>query len=225
MLERIKKHKLIVIVAAIYLLVFIIAPSKAMVSLNNSLYYLKEMAFVMPVIFVLTVTIEAWVPKKVIMNGLGEGSGAKGILFSILLGSLSAGPIYAAFPVTKTLLKKGASIPNIVIILSSWAVIKVPMLANEAKFLSPKFMLTRWVLTVIAIIVMSYIMGLFVKKKDLPLEQVVKGCHISEDYCIGCGFCVRKMPKNFEIQNQKAVLISDEGLDEPESLELSLIHI
>ena len=31
-------------------------------------------------------------------------------------------------------LKKGASISNIVIILSAWAVIKVPMLANEAKF-------------------------------------------------------------------------------------------
>ena len=110
---------------------FIVSPSKGLFPFSNSLYYLKEMALVMPVIVILTVTIEAWVPKKVIMNGLGENSWAKGILFLILLGSLSAGPIYAAFPVTKTLLKKGSSIPNIVIILSSWAVIKVPMLANE----------------------------------------------------------------------------------------------
>ena len=40
---------------------------------------------------------------------------------------------------------------SIIIILSSWAVIKIPMLLNEAKFLGAKFMIIRWLLTVIAI--------------------------------------------------------------------------
>ena len=98
---------------------------------------------IMPVIFLLTTLIEAWVPKEMIMEHLGDESGLKGALISLLLGSVSVGSIYVAFPVCKTLFKKGASISNIVVILSAWAVIKIPMLANEAKFLSPKFMAIR----------------------------------------------------------------------------------
>jgi hypothetical protein len=41
------------------------------------------------------------------------------------------------------------SISNIVIILSTWAVIKVPMLLNESKFLGTKIMFNRWVLTTV----------------------------------------------------------------------------
>lgn len=125
---------------------------------------------IMPVIFLLTALIEAWVPKEMIMEYLGDESGLKGSFISLLLGSVSAGPIYAAFPVCKTLLKKGASISNIVVILSAWAVIKIPMLANEAKFLSPKFMAVRWILTTISIIIMGYIISKLVKREDIPME-------------------------------------------------------
>lgn len=109
------------------------------------------------------------------------------------------------------LLKKGASIANIVIILSAWAVIKVPMLANEAKFLGPKFMGTRWILTVISILVVSSLMTVFVKKEDLPIEEEpipilgkITGINIKKQYCIGCGLCQRLMPQHFEIVDKKA---------------------
>ena len=131
-LELMKKNKLIVFVVLAYLVVLIISPQKATESLGNSVYYLLEMLQVLPIIFLLTVVIEAWIPKELIMKGLGEKSGVKGNLLSLLLGSISAGPIYAAFPIGKSLLSKGASITNIVIILSSWAVIKVPMLAKRS---------------------------------------------------------------------------------------------
>ena len=98
-------------------MLFIINTEKAMLSVNNSGYYLKEMLVIMPVVFLLTALIEAWVPKDMIVNALGEGSGLKGSFISLALGSVSAGPIYAAFPVCKTLLQKGASISNIVVIL------------------------------------------------------------------------------------------------------------
>ena len=167
----IKKNKLLIFVALAYLVVLFISPDKAMKSVGNSVYYLVEMLQVLPVIFLLTVVIEALIPKEIIMRGFGEKSGFMGNLLALLLGSISAGPIYAAFPISKTLLGKGASISNIVIILSSWAVIKVPMLANEAKFLGVNFMIIRWVLTVIAIFIMAYITGMIVKKKDLPVDS------------------------------------------------------
>jgi ferredoxin len=122
------------------------------------------------------------------------------------------------------LLGKGASIPNIVIILSAWAVIKVPMLANEAKFLGVNFMMIRWVLTVIAIFVMAYITGMLVKKKDLPADSdTARGLEIKEDYCIGCGLCVKMFPEYYVMNNNKAVVRkAPEGKDALEAIQESV---
>ena len=220
----IKKNKLLLLVGLAYIAVLIISPEKAMRSVGNSVYYLIEMLQVLPVIFLLTVVIEALVPKEMIMRGFGEKSGFKGNLLALLLGSISAGPIYAAFPISKTLLGKGASISNIVIILSAWAVIKVPMLANEAKFLGVNFMIIRWVLTVLAIFVMAYITGMLVKKKDLPIDSnEAKTLEIKEDYCIGCGLCVKMLPEYYEMNNNKAVVMkTPEGKEALQAIQESI---
>ena len=203
----IKKNKLIVLMLVVYLILFIVSPEKAVQSLDNSIYYLIEMVQILPVIFLFTVVIEALIPKEWIMKGLGEKSGIKGNLFSLLLGSVSAGPIYAAFPISKTLLKKGASVTNIVIILSSWAVIKVPMLANEAKFLGVSFMSTRWVLTVAAILIMAWLMGKMISKREMSndiTDHPKPKVDVNQDYCVGCGICVKMMPEVYELIDQKA---------------------
>ena len=173
-LRFIRRNKLLVLVAAVYAVLFLVAPQKAISAFQSSLYYLWEMVQVLPVIFVFTVVIEAWIPKSVIMKGLGEKSGVRGWLLSLALGSLSAGPIYAAFPLGKMLMNKGASVTNLVILLSSWAVIKVPMLANEAKFLGPQFMAVRWMLTVSAIFLMAWVMGRFIRRDELPGAVMVE---------------------------------------------------
>lgn len=207
--EKVKSNKFLALVFLIYLVLAITMPGKAIESFKNSLYYIKEMIIIMPVILILVSLIEAWVPKKTIENALGKDSGIKGPIFSLLLGSFSAGPIYAAFPVCKTLLKKGASISNIVVILSAWAVIKVPMLANEAKFLSPQFMITRWILTTISIFVMGYIASKIVKREEIPMDDVMSISEegllsVDEKYCIGCGLCTKISPDDFVIENKKA---------------------
>jgi len=207
----VKKNKLLFFVAFAYAVVFILSPDMAVKSVGNSVYYLFEMLQVLPVIFLLTVVIEALVPKELIMRGFGEKSGLKGNLLALLLGSISAGPIYAAFPISKTMLGKGASIPNVVIILSSWAVIKVPMLANEVKFLGLNFMAVRWVLTVIAIFIMAYITGAYVIKTDLPTEENKQNADmlaVKEEYCIGCGLCAKFLPEYYEMKDNKAVVKS-----------------
>lgn len=208
MISIVKKNKLLALVALAYLVLLIISPEMAKKSVGNSLYYLLEMFQVLPVIFLFTVVIDALVPKAMIMQGFGEKSGFKGNLLALLLGSISAGPIYTAFPISKSLLSKGASVSNIVIILSAWAVIKVPMLANEAKFLGVDFMLVRWILTVIAILFMAYITRLIVKKKDLPDDRQTKATlEIKEEYCIGCALCVKLLPQFYAMDSNKAVVI------------------
>jgi uncharacterized membrane protein YraQ (UPF0718 family) len=226
-IDIVKKNKLLTAVFLAYAFLFIAMPDKAYLSVSNSMYYIIEMLEIMPVIFILTSIIEAWVPKEMIINGFGEKAGIKGSIFSFLLGSFSAGPIYAAFPICKMLLKKGASVSNVVIILSAWAVIKVPMLANEAKFLGVQFMGVRWILTVIAILIMSYLVAAFVKKESVPMLQEqdlnqITCVDIKEQYCIGCGLCEKLLPQHFEMADKKAKwkesILSHEQIDRIKSI-------
>ena len=46
-----KKNKLLIIVAVIYLILFALMPDKATTAIKNSIYYLIEMFEVLPVIF------------------------------------------------------------------------------------------------------------------------------------------------------------------------------
>ncbi|MFA6867087.1 MAG: permease [Clostridia bacterium] len=206
-LNVIKNNIFFIIVLISYVVMFIVKPPMGVTSVKNSVYYLKEMLMIMPVIFVLTALLDTWVPKKTIMKSLGKESKIKGTIFAFILGGISAGPIYAAFPFCVMLHKKGASVKNIIIILSSWAVIKVPMLINEVKFLGVKFMAIRWALTMVAIIIFSWIASKIIKDKDLPEEKEEENkCDVSinRDACMGCSLCAKNYPELFGINNKKA---------------------
>lgn len=219
-IKKIKENLFLALVVLAYTIMFIIKPSMGIDSVKNSGYYIKEMLMIMPVIFVLTALLDMWLPKENIMKLLGEDAKVKGVFLAFVVGSISAGPIYAAFPICVMLHKKGASIRNIIIILSSWAVIKVPMLLNEAKFLGPKFMIIRWVLTVIAIISFSWIASKMLKDEDLRGETVRKiGLNINRDACMGCTLCVKSYSELFEIQGKKAIVkIYDKTVIDKEKL-------
>lgn len=164
-LRIIKKNKLLTVVIGVYFYLLIFNTSKGIEAFQQSRYYIIEMLEIIPVILIFTSLIEIWIPKETIMKNFGNNTGVKGAVFSFLIGSFSAGPIYAAFPVCRMLIKKGASIENIIIILSTWAVVKVPMLINEAKFLGFDFMFVRWILTSISIFIMAYIIGKIINRE------------------------------------------------------------
>ena len=134
LLEKIKQNLFLVFIVLCYAVIILIKPQMGFQAIKNSGYYIKEMLLIMPVILVLAALLDTWVPKQTIIKYLGQESKLKGVFLSFALGAISAGPVYAAFPICIMLHKKGASIRNIVIILSSWAVIKLPMLIYEMKF-------------------------------------------------------------------------------------------
>lgn len=209
-MKLVKKNKILLVAIIAYILVAIFKPSYFVEGLKQSKYYFIEMLQILPAVFILTSLIQTWVPTSVIMKYFGDGSGIKGYGLSFLIGSLSAGPIYAAFPVCKTLFKKGAGIKNIMIILSTWAVIKVPMLINEAKFMGVEYMMVRWVLTVVAIMIMAMIVGRILKPADIKMTE--DNIVIDHSVCILCGKCLNDYPdiiiktdKGFAISNDKEV--------------------
>ena len=79
------------------------------------------------------------------------------------------------------------------------------MLLNEAKYLGPKFMALRWVLTVLAILVFSWIAARIVKDEDLPQEEEKRDkVTINNESCRGCSGCAEDYPELFEMKQATA---------------------
>jgi len=206
----IKSNKILLFSLTGYAVLFLYNWNMGVKGLQESVYYFIEMLEILPAVFILTSLIQTWVPTAVIVKNFGSNSKARGRLISFAIGSLSAGPIYAAFPVARTLLDKGATIENIVIILSTWAVVKVPMLINEVKFLGFNYMVVRWILTIVSILIMAKVMDKVVKKEDVTSSIPVKSNNkviINEGSCVGCEICCKICPSVFEIKDKKASII------------------
>ena len=126
----------------------------------------KDMAGVLPPIFLIMGLMDEWVPRETMVKFLGDDSGARGVLLSIFLGSAAAGPLYAAFPIAGMMLKKEASFKNVIIFLWAWSTLKIPMFLFEMKAMGVPFAVTRWIVNVIGIVLLSHIMVYLISIKD-----------------------------------------------------------
>lgn len=130
-------------------------------------YSFKEMALVIPPVFVLLGLLDVWVPRETMMKYMGEGSGIIGIVLAIIIGSAAAGPLYGAFPVATVFMKKGVKFSNILIFIGAWSTTKIPMLLFEMSALGSKFALTRLIIDIPGIIIIAYILSAFFSKDEI----------------------------------------------------------
>jgi uncharacterized membrane protein YraQ (UPF0718 family) len=133
---------------------------------DTTLYSLREMALVLPPIFILLGLLDVWVPREKMVKFMGEGSGARGALLAFLLGAAAAGPLYGAFPVAQVLLRKGASMRNITILLGAWSTLKIPMLLFELASMGPRFTLTRMAVDIVGVLLIAFLLERFMSAKD-----------------------------------------------------------
>lgn len=124
------------------------------------LQLLEDILAILPPALVLLSIVDSWIPHSTVESHLGAKSGVRGWLTALLLGSFAAGPLFAAFPIAKSLFEKATRTANVVIFLGAWATIKLPMLLMESHFLGMRFSLLRLALTVPFIIAI----GLIVEK-------------------------------------------------------------
>jgi uncharacterized membrane protein YraQ (UPF0718 family) len=127
----------------------------------------KEMALVIPPVFVLLGLLDIWVPRETMMKYMGEGSGITGIILAIILGSAAAGPLYGAFPVAAVFMKKGVKFSNILIFIGAWSTTKIPMLLFEMSALGTKFTLTRLLIDIPGVIIIAYLLSAFISKDEI----------------------------------------------------------
>jgi len=136
-------------------------------SFSIAAYSFKEMALVIPPVFVLLGLLDVWVPRETMMKYMGEGSGFIGIILSIIIGSAAAGPLYGAFPVAAVFMKKGVKFSNVLIFIGAWSTTKIPMLLFEISALGSKFAITRLLIDIPGIIIIAYLLSALLSKDEI----------------------------------------------------------
>ena len=136
---------------------------------KNFVEFSIKMIILVPCIFTLIGLLDVWVPKEAIQRHIGEGSGARGGFYVIMLAFFQGGPLYAAFPVAHVLWKKGASLRNIFIYLGAFSTLKIPMLMFEMSFLGWRFTLIRAAAALPVFILIAEVMTRYARDKGLPM--------------------------------------------------------
>lgn len=179
MKKMIKDFKAPILIALVFFGMAAVLPETAEASALVTWDYFKEMALIMPPVFLLMGLIEVWIPKHKIQQWLGSGSGIRGAALSLVLGTLPTGPLYVAFPMAGSLIRKGASITNMVLFLGSWAALKIPQLMVEIKFLGLSFTLLRFALTLAALLAIGYAMDKILEKSPDKVWQEAPAAEVA----------------------------------------------
>lgn len=166
MINKIKKYGVFIILFAVNLMLLFWKPDIAISSFENIGTNLKEMLMVIPPIFILLGLLDVWVEKETMMKYMGTKAGIKGAWIAFLLGSAAAGPLYAAFPIARVMLKKGSSLFNVFIFIGAWSTTKIPMLSFEAANLGLPFTLARLGLSIIGIVFIASVINKALSNKD-----------------------------------------------------------
>ncbi|MEF8879100.1 MAG: permease [Candidatus Thermoplasmatota archaeon] len=154
------------ITVVILLIILFVFPEKTDPVTSTAWEYFLEMIIILPAVMIIMGIFSVFISDETVVKYLGKASGIKGIGISLFLGALPTGPLYVAFPMAATLIKKGARISNIIVFLSAWACIKLPQELVELQFLGLDFMFSRLVLTIIFVTIMGFIIEKIIESSN-----------------------------------------------------------
>ncbi|EGW41052.1 permease [Desulfosporosinus sp. OT] len=162
----INRYKYFLVLVAINIVINILFPSVGQKSLDITWANTVDMLSVIPPIFILLGLLDVWVQRETMIKLMGEKSGFLGVFIAFFLGSASAGPLYAAFPVAGVLLQKGSKFTNVLIFIGAWSTTKIPMLLFEASSMGWKFMITRFFINIPGIVLIALITENLLNEKE-----------------------------------------------------------
>jgi uncharacterized membrane protein YraQ (UPF0718 family) len=162
-----KKYSFFLIMLLLLIGIIFLNKDLGIKSLAITFSSIKQMISIVPPVMLLLGLMDVWIPRETMMKYMGDNSGIRGIILAILMGSFAAGPMYAAFPFTKVLLKKGVKFSNIIIFMNAWCVIKISTLMFEFGALGYKFTLARFLIDLPGVIIMGFLVEALMPKEEL----------------------------------------------------------
>jgi uncharacterized protein len=137
---------LVMLVAAVVTLVAVYwkSPAAASSGLSATGALIVEIIPRMLAAFTLAGLIQAVVPQELIVKWMGEGSGMRGILIGMTLGSVTPGGPMTHFPIIASLFKVGVGVGPLVAYLTAWSLFGLQRIIMwEIPFLGPKVVAVR----------------------------------------------------------------------------------
>jgi uncharacterized membrane protein YraQ (UPF0718 family) len=169
MMKTLKRYRFFIIVVVAVAVMMVINRSIAFEAMSISWEAFLEMAFIVPPIFILLGLLDIWVPRQTMVKYMGEDAGFKGIVLAFVIGSAAAGPLYGAFPVAAIFMKKGVKFSNVLIFIGAWSTTKIPMFLFELSSLGARFAVTRLLVDIPGIIIMSYVLTRMISKEEVAI--------------------------------------------------------
>lgn len=161
------RYRAALIALGIFALLLALKPTLAPRAVSSMATQIKTMLFILPPVFILLGLLDAWVPREAMIRLMGPGSEAHGTILAFAMGSAAAGPLYGAFPIASVLMKKGASFFNVLVFLGAWSTTKVPMFLFESQSLGWRFALSRLVIDIVGIMILSALLVRLVPKAEI----------------------------------------------------------
>jgi uncharacterized membrane protein YraQ (UPF0718 family) len=152
---------IIINATALIMLVFIMRRDKtrAVKALKTAL---KMGISLLPMLLIIIISIGmlfAFVPEETLQRFLGEQSGIFGVLATAAAGAILHIPALLAFPLSASLLEKGASLAVVAAFITTLTMVGFVTLPLEIKELGARFALWRNGLSLVAAVGIALIMG------------------------------------------------------------------
>ena len=148
-------------VLGLYLVLWPVSPEKTVVATRSSIGLLSHVLLPLCLVFFLMIGLNLFLKPPQIARFLGKGSSIKKELLSAVAGIISAGPIYAWYPLLKDLREKGAQHSLIAVFLVNRAV-KLFLLPVMVSIFGWAYVLILTLLTIAGSIGVGFIVGALV---------------------------------------------------------------
>lgn len=147
-------------------ILLIFQPQREMTALRFIGQNLMNFLLMLTPIFICIGLLDIWIERDTMVKIMGETSGCKGALTALLLGVVTAVPLYALLPVAGVLLKKGCRIANVLLFLCASASIRIPLLLFEISSLGGRFTFVRLGLNIVVVVAISFIVEKLLTNAD-----------------------------------------------------------
>ena len=154
-MKFLKKYGMLILLVIINIGIWIYQPQKEYTILYFTGKNFLNFIFMIVPVFICIGLMDIWIKQETMVKIMGKQSGLLGMITSLLLGMVTAVPLYALLPVTGVLLKKGSGISNV-----------IPLLLFEISSLGIKFTLIRLLLNIIVIIAIAFFTEFLLTGKD-----------------------------------------------------------
>lgn len=170
-MKFLKENKLFVVAFFLLILLWVFSPSKGKIASISALDNFKTVGMILPPIFILIGLLDVWVPKETMVKFMGRGSGFKGGLIAVFLGTVGAGPLVVAFPIAALLIKKGARLAYVFLFLGAWTSVKLPIFMFELANFGAKFTVIHVITSLTVYLLGAVVIEKFLNKEDLEVIE------------------------------------------------------